>query len=74
MWIGVVLICVVAGALAYAFGIRVSSATGAVVSAFAAGGLICMLSTSLIPFSYERGGLITGVFAVAGFAMSFLQQ
>ncbi len=74
MWIGVVLICVVAGALAYAFGIRVSDATGAVVSAFAAGGLIAMLSTSLIPFSYERGGLITGVFAVAGFAMSFLQQ
>ena len=74
MWLGVVLICAVAGVLAYAFGIRVSEATGAVVSAFAAGGLIAMLTTSLIPFSYERGGLITGVWAVAGFAISFLQQ
>jgi ZIP family zinc transporter len=74
MWLGVVLICAVAGVLAYAFGIRVSEATGAVVSAFAAGGLVCMLTTSLIPFSFERGGLITGVFAVAGFAMSVLQQ
>lgn len=74
MWLGVVLICAVAGVLAYAFGIRVSEATGAVVSAFAAGGLIAMLTTSLIPFSYERGGLITGIWAVAGFAISFLQQ
>lgn len=74
MWLGVVLICAVAGALAYALGIRVSDSTGAVVSAFAAGGLIAMLTTSLIPFSFERGGLITGIWAVAGFALSFLQQ
>jgi zinc transporter, ZIP family len=74
MWLVVVLICAVAGALAYAFGIRVPDATGAAISAFAAGGLLCMLTTSLIPFSFERGGLITGVWAVAGFAMSFLQQ
>jgi zinc transporter, ZIP family len=74
MWLAVVIICAVAGALAYAFGIRVADATGAAVSAFAAGGLICMLATSLIPFSFERGGLITGIWAVAGFAMSFLQQ
>ena len=74
MWLGVVLICAVAGALTYVVGIRMSGLTGAAVSAFAAGGLIAMLTTSLIPFSYERGGLITGVWAVAGFAISFLQQ
>ncbi|MEZ4768300.1 MAG: hypothetical protein R2844_07730 [Caldilineales bacterium] len=74
IWIGVVLICGLAGALAYAFGVRVPSAAGAAVSGFAAGGLIAMLTTSLIPFSFERGGLLTGVFAVAGFAMSLLQQ
>lgn len=74
MWLGVVAICAVAGAAAYIFGVRVSDATGAVVSAFAAGGLICMLTTSLIPFSFERGGLVTGVWAVLGFAVSFLQQ
>lgn len=74
MWLAVVLICAVAGGLAFAIGLRVAGATGAIVSAFAAGGLICMLTTSLIPFSFERGGLITGIFAVAGFVMSFLQQ
>lgn len=74
MWLGVVAICAVAGAAAYIFGVRVSDATGAVVSAFAAGGLICMLTTSLIPFSFQRGGLVTGVWAVLGFAVSFLQQ
>jgi ZIP family zinc transporter len=74
MWLGVVLICAVAGVLAYAFGIRVPTATGAAVSAFASGGLLCMLITSLIPFSFERGGLITGLWAVAGFAASFLQS
>lgn len=74
IWVAVVLICAVAGGLAYAFGVRVPDATGAAVSAFAAGGLICMLTTSLIPFSFERGGLVTGVWAVFGFAVSFLQQ
>lgn len=74
MWLAVVVICAVAGAAAFAFAARVGSVTGAVVSAFAAGGLICMLTTSLIPFSAERGGLLTGVWAVLGFAVSFLQQ
>jgi zinc transporter, ZIP family len=74
MWVLVVAICALAGGVAYAFGVRVPGATGAAVSAFAAGGLICMLVTSLIPFSFERGGLIAGIWAVAGFAMSFLQQ
>ena len=58
MWTGVVLICAVAGALAYAFGTRATDATGAAVSAFAAGGLICMLTTSLIPFSFDAAGLL----------------
>jgi len=74
MWLAVVLICAVAGVLAYVLGIRMSDATGAAVSAFAAGGLLCMLTVSLIPFAFERGGLVTGLWAVAGFAASFLQS
>ena len=74
MWLAVVLICAVAGALAYGFGTLISDATGAAVSAFAAGGLLAMLTVSLIPFSAERGGLLTGLWAAAGFAASFLQS
>lgn len=74
MWAGVVLIAGVAGAVAYLVGVMAPSDTGARVSLFAAGGLLAMLTTSLIPFSEERGGLITGIWAVAGFALSLLQQ
>lgn len=74
MWAAVVLIAGVAGALAYVVGTIVPSDTGARISLFAAGGLLAMLTTSLIPFAYERGGLITGIWAVAGFALSLLQQ
>lgn len=74
MWTAVVFIAGVAGALAYVVGTLAPSDTGARISLFAAGGLLAMLTTSLIPFAYERGGLITGIWAVAGFALSLLQQ
>lgn len=74
MWGIVVLACGVAGALAYLVGINVPGDTGAAVSAFAAGALLAMLTNSLIPFSFDRGKLVTGIWTVAGFAMSLLQQ
>lgn len=74
MWLAVVLIAGIAGALAYVLGTLVPSDTGARISLFAAGGLLAMLTSSLIPFSSERGGLVTGIWAVAGFALSLLQQ
>lgn len=74
MWAAVVLIAGAAGAAAYLVGMMVPTDTGARISLFAAGGLLAMLTTSLIPFSEERGGLITGIWAVAGFALSLLQQ
>lgn len=74
MWAAVVLIAGAAGAVAYLVGMMVPSDTGARISLFAAGGLLAMLTTSLIPFSEERGGLMTGIWAVAGFALSLLQQ
>ena len=74
IWGAVVLICGVSGALAWILGTLVPSDTGAGISALAAGGLLAMLTNSLIPFSYERGGLLTGLWAAGGFAMSLLQQ
>ena len=74
MWTAVVLICAVSGAVAWIIGTLVPSDTGAKISAVASGGLLAMLTNSLIPFSYERGGLLTGLWAAAGFAVSLLQQ
>jgi zinc transporter, ZIP family len=74
MWVVVALMCGVAGAAAYLLGVRVPGDTGSRVAAFAAGGLLAMLTNSLIPFSFTRGGLLTGVWTAAGFALSLLQQ
>jgi zinc transporter, ZIP family len=74
MWVAVVLICGAAGTAAYFVGTRVPSDTGSRMAAFAAGGLLAMLTNSLIPFSFSRGGLLTGLWATGGFALSLLQQ
>lgn len=74
MWLAVVVIAGIAGALAYVVGTMVPSDTGARISLFAAGGLLAMLTTSLILFSSERGSLVTGIWAVAGCALSLLEQ
>jgi ZIP family zinc transporter len=69
MWGSVML----AGALAAAAGYLLGSITGGGgewASAFAAGGLLAMLTDSLIPFAYERGRSLTGAFTVLGFALA----
>jgi ZIP family zinc transporter len=57
LWLLVVLACGVAAAL----GFLATDLTGDVQrtrAALAAGGLLAMLTYSLIPFSFERGGII----------------
>jgi ZIP family zinc transporter len=72
LWTLVVLACGVAAALGY-LGADVSSAvTGEGMAALAAGGLLAMLTNSLIPFAYERGGELAGVGTVVGFCLSVM--
>lgn len=69
MWSTVVLAC----GLAAAAGFLVAEATGAsgeAVAAFAAGGLIAMLTDSLIPYAFERAKLQAGIWVVIGFAVA----
>jgi zinc transporter, ZIP family len=73
MWVGVVVICGLTAAITWLLTTFVPL-TGDFASAFAAGGLLAMLIDSLIPFGYERGGLLTGFWGVVGFALSVLQQ
>ena len=69
MWGVVVLACGVTAGL----GFLVAGATGAVggrAAAFAAGGLLAMMTNSLMPFAFERGGSLAGIATVVGFAIA----
>lgn len=70
MWLGVVLACALAAGAGYLMAAVDPAAVGAAAAAFAAGGLIAMLTDSLIPFSYQRAGTAAGVWAVVGFALA----
>jgi ZIP family zinc transporter len=39
-------------------------------AAFAAGGLLAMMTNSLMPFAFERAGALAGIMTVVGFAAS----
>jgi zinc transporter, ZIP family len=49
-----------------------SGVNGERMAALAAGGLLAMLTNSLIPFAYERGREAAGVATVVGFCVSLL--
>lgn len=69
MWAVVVIVCGVAAALGY-LGATALGDTGARAAAFAAGGLLAMMTNSLMPFAFERGGALAGIATVVGFAVS----
>jgi ZIP family zinc transporter len=62
-------------ALAAPLGFRVADALGGeyigVVNGFAAGALLVMLASSMVPESREKAGLPAGVITVLGFALAF---
>ncbi|HLF61095.1 MAG TPA: hypothetical protein VI980_07960 [Acidimicrobiia bacterium] len=67
MW-GVVLVaCGVAAGLEYGLS-DLMGASGDRAAALAAGGLLAMLTNSLMPYAFDRGGALAGVFTVVGFA------
>lgn len=72
MWGAVVLACALTALLGYAIGVNSSTATGAGAAAFAAGGVLAMLTDSLIPFSYAKGGRPAGFWVVVGFALTLM--
>jgi ZIP family zinc transporter len=69
MWGIVVLSCAVTAGIGYLVGIGLG-ATGDRAAALAAGGLLAMLTDSLMPYSVEKGGAQAGVWTVVGFATS----
>lgn len=72
VWGAVVIACGLASGLGYLVAGNFGSVNGARMAALAAGGLLAMLTNSLIPFAYERGGKFAGLGTVIGFVVSYL--
>ena len=72
LWLLVVVACGVAAALGFLITDISSNAFGDRAAAMAAGGLLAMLTNSLIPFAYERGKQLAGVATVIGFCLTLL--
>jgi zinc transporter, ZIP family len=72
MWSAVLVACGLAAGVGYLMPQIAGDATGARAAAFAAGGLLAMLTDSLIPFAYRRAGRWAGVACVTGFALSVM--
>ena len=70
LWLGVVLACGVAAALGFAATNAMPAVYGDRAAAIAAGGLLAMLTNSLIPFAYERGKELAGLATVIGFCLT----
>jgi ZIP family zinc transporter len=67
MWGVVVVACGVTAGLGFALADAID-VTGSRAAAFAAGGLLAMLTDSLMPYAFERGGSTAGIWTVVGFA------
>ena len=70
LWSWVVLACGISAVAGFAVGSAVSRVDGSRMAAFAAGGILAMLSNSLIPFAHERSEG-AGLWTVVGFCASF---
>jgi len=70
LWGSVVLLSGILAGVGFAFASALGDVGGARIAAFTIGGLIAMLTTSLIPFAYEKGKLAAGMWAVVGFGLT----
>lgn len=70
MWVAILVVSGVAAALGFAIVNNISSRTGALVEAFAAGSLLTMIADEMAPEAYERSAIYAGLATVAGFALA----
>ena len=71
LWIVVVAICALASPLGYVLLDGASAWLLASIFAFAAGAILTMLATSMMPMAYDFAGRWVGPVTVAGFALAF---
>lgn len=71
VWSGIAVASAVAAALGYLLLGDASEGTVAVMTAFAAGAILTMVSDTMIPEAFERAHAWTGLIASAGFLLAF---
>ncbi len=74
LWGVVVLACGLSAAIGYIATQVLVDAMGDRAAALAAGGLLAMLTNSLMPFAYERGGALAGAATAVGFLLPVLNN
>jgi zinc transporter, ZIP family len=70
LWMLIALICAAATVVGYAIADNVSGNLNAAIDGFAAGALLVMLIDSMIPEAVRKGGDISGLVTVLGFAVA----
>lgn len=70
LWVAVAVVSALAAAGGYALLDGASGTTIAFLLAFAAGAILTMLATSMMPEAYEHGGRDVGIVTVLGFAVA----
>jgi zinc transporter, ZIP family len=70
LWVVVALICTAATVVGYTIADNVSGNLNAAIDGFAAGALLVMLVDSMIPEAARKGGDVSGLVAVLGFALA----
>jgi ZIP family zinc transporter len=71
MWVAIALVSGLASLAGYALFQHSPPSTVAFVLAFAAGAILTMLSSTMMPEAYEHGGKWVGVVTTLGFAVAF---
>ena len=70
LWLLVALICVLSTVVGYAIADNVSGNLNAAIDGFAGGALLVMLIDSMIPEAVRKGGDVSGLVTVLGFAVA----
>ena len=73
MWAGVVVACAATAGIGYLVG-SAFGADGSRAAALAAGGLLAMLTDSLMPYAVQKGGNQAGVWTVVGFGVALMSS
>jgi zinc transporter, ZIP family len=66
------LVSALAALLGYFFLAGASDDVVAAIQAFAAGAILTMLASTMMPEAYEEGGEVVGIATAAGFLLSFI--
>jgi ZIP family zinc transporter len=72
LWGAVVVASALAALFGYLFLAAASGETVAVIQSFAAGAILTMLASTMLPEAYEEGGAVVGVVTTVGFFVAFV--